>query len=90
MKKTVTGMVLMGSVVFAGCATPDAEYIAYRQKMAAAGKYSTLTGSMFNGDSTPHTLKIVGNKEYNDNRVINSLGNEIANQVMKNPGRPGS
>lgn len=75
-------------VVLASCAT-DPAYMAYRQKVDASGKYATLTGSLSNGDSTPHTLKIVGNKEYNDNRVINSLGNEIANQV-KNPGKPGS
>ncbi|MBL8523880.1 MAG: hypothetical protein JNN20_09335 [Betaproteobacteria bacterium] len=73
-------------VLLAGCAI-DPAYVAYRQKQDALGKYATLTGSLSNGDSTPHTLKIVGNKEYNDNRVVNSVGNDISLQVPKKPGK---
>lgn len=78
MKKTVTGIMLIGTVVLTGCATPDAEYIAYKQKLAASGDQTPLTGSLVNKQRTERILRAVGNKEYNEDRVVNSLGNELA------------
>jgi hypothetical protein len=77
MKKYVAGAVLIGTFGLTGCAT-DPAYIAYRQKLAATSDPTPLTGSRVNIDSTERILRAVGNKEYNEQRLVNSLGNEIA------------
>jgi hypothetical protein len=78
MKKSVTSLALFATVAVAGCASPDLNYVAQREKMAVMEDSSPLTGSRLNKLSTERILRAVGNKEYNEQRIVNSLGNEIS------------
>jgi len=78
MKKYITSIALSGAVAVTGCAATDPTYVAQREKMAVMEDSSPLTGSRLNKLSTERILRAVGNKEYNEQRIVNSLGNEIS------------
>jgi sulfite reductase beta subunit-like hemoprotein len=64
-----------------GCARPYLAEIGLVGR--TPGRYNLYLGAAFDGSrlnklSTERILRAVGNKEYNEQRIVNSLGNEIS------------